>query len=167
MTIKSKIQNIIASANAATGKTDATLTEAVRSLIGGYGTGGFSDLLRDETLQAATTSTSATFIKTIDVPQTFDTYIMLAKDTAGPRNGYYYGTISIVSKVFGTYKNFSYTAKFDNNAVSGTAGHNGVYMSYTMSGDTLSLALYKRYNATYAPTVNGVYRVRIFGVNLM
>lgn len=167
MSIKGKITNIIASANAVTGKTDATLTEAVRSLIGGYGAGGLPDLLHDETMQVATTSTGQLVIKTIDVPQTFDTYIMLSRDVAGPRNGYYYGSVSIVTKAFGSPIHTSGTARCENNAVTGGTSSYGVYMAETMSGDNVRLTLYKRYNATYAPIVDGTYRVQIFGINLL
>ena len=38
--VKTKIQNLIRSANATTGKNDTDLTNAVNKLIAGYGTGG-------------------------------------------------------------------------------------------------------------------------------
>lgn len=40
MSIKSKIQSLITAANATTGETDATLTDAVQTLVDGYGGGG-------------------------------------------------------------------------------------------------------------------------------
>jgi hypothetical protein len=40
MSIKSKIQALIAAANAKTGESDATLTDAVQTLVDGYGQGG-------------------------------------------------------------------------------------------------------------------------------
>lgn len=40
MSIKSKIQSLITAANAKTGETDATLTDAVQTLVDGYGQGG-------------------------------------------------------------------------------------------------------------------------------
>ena len=40
MSIKSKIQALIAAANTATGESDATLTDAVQTLVDGYGQGG-------------------------------------------------------------------------------------------------------------------------------
>jgi hypothetical protein len=40
MSIKSKIQSLIAAANTATGESDATLTDAVQTLVDGYGQGG-------------------------------------------------------------------------------------------------------------------------------
>lgn len=40
MNVKEKLQAILAAANTTTGETDATLTDAVRSLIDGYGGGG-------------------------------------------------------------------------------------------------------------------------------
>lgn len=43
MSIKSKIQALIAAANATTGESDATLTDAVQTLVDGYGQGGASE----------------------------------------------------------------------------------------------------------------------------
>ena len=43
MSIKSKIQALIAAANTATGESDTTLTDAVQTLVDGYGQGGGSD----------------------------------------------------------------------------------------------------------------------------
>lgn len=40
MSIKSKIQSLITAANATTGETDTTLTDAVQTLVDGYGQGG-------------------------------------------------------------------------------------------------------------------------------
>lgn len=40
MSVKSKIQALIAAANTATGESDATLTDAVQTLVDGYGQGG-------------------------------------------------------------------------------------------------------------------------------
>lgn len=40
MSIKSKIQSLISAANTATGESDATLTDAVQTLVDGYGQGG-------------------------------------------------------------------------------------------------------------------------------
>lgn len=41
MSIESKLQALLTASNAATGKTDTTLTDSVQSLIDGYGGGGF------------------------------------------------------------------------------------------------------------------------------
>lgn len=40
MSIRSKIQSLIAAANSATGESDTTLTDAVQTLVDGYGQGG-------------------------------------------------------------------------------------------------------------------------------
>ncbi|MGN0787141.1 MAG: hypothetical protein ACI4OB_07090 [Christensenellales bacterium] len=45
--VKLKIQGLISNANATTGNTDATLTDAVASLIAGFGTGGGAGLTYD------------------------------------------------------------------------------------------------------------------------
>lgn len=46
--VKAKLQGLIANANAKTGKIDSTLTDAVRTLIGGYGQGGSGIIDVDE-----------------------------------------------------------------------------------------------------------------------
>lgn len=48
MSVKSKIQSLISAANAKTGESDATLTDAVQTLVDGYGQGGATvdDLVR-------------------------------------------------------------------------------------------------------------------------
>lgn len=46
--VKTKIQGLIDSANAATGNTDADLTSAVGSLIAGYGSGGGEEEIPDD-----------------------------------------------------------------------------------------------------------------------
>jgi len=40
MSIKSKIQSLITAANTKTGESDTTLTDAVQTLVDGYGQGG-------------------------------------------------------------------------------------------------------------------------------
>lgn len=47
MSIKSKIQSLIAAANTATGESDATLTDAVQTLVDGYGQGGDGEWTTD------------------------------------------------------------------------------------------------------------------------
>lgn len=43
MSIRSKIQALITAANAKTGESDTTLTDAVQTLVDGYGQGGGGD----------------------------------------------------------------------------------------------------------------------------
>lgn len=52
MSIRSKIQSLISAANAKTGESDATLTDAVQTLVDGYGQGGggYTDSLIDRTI---------------------------------------------------------------------------------------------------------------------
>lgn len=47
MNIKEKLQALLTASNAATGKTDTTLTDSVQSLIDGYGGGGLPVLMID------------------------------------------------------------------------------------------------------------------------
>lgn len=47
MSVKSKIQSLISAANAKTGESDATLTDAVQTLVDGYGQGGGGEWTTD------------------------------------------------------------------------------------------------------------------------
>jgi len=42
VTVKSKLQNLLSAANTVTGEADETLTDAVQTLVDGYGQGGES-----------------------------------------------------------------------------------------------------------------------------
>lgn len=62
MSIRSKIQALITAANTKTGESDTTLTDAVQSLVDGYGQGGGGDpweLIADYTSDAVSTIVAA------------------------------------------------------------------------------------------------------------
>lgn len=69
MTIKQKIQSLIAAANAKTGESDTTLTDAVQTLVDGYGQGGGGGG-SGETLLASGTYTFAGGTS-MDIPVSF------------------------------------------------------------------------------------------------
>lgn len=73
MSIKSKIQALIIAANTKTGESDTTLTDAVQTLVDGYGQDGGSQITKDEWT--------------------------LASDYNGTTQGFYYGT-SYVDRTF-------------------------------------------------------------------
>lgn len=56
MSIKSKIQALIAAANTATGESDTTLTDAVQTLVDGYGQGGGDSSLLNSLIDRTITS---------------------------------------------------------------------------------------------------------------
>ena len=63
MTIVQKIQSLITAANAKTGESDTTLTDAVQTLVDGYGQGGggvTKNLIGSGTYTVATTTQNAT-----------------------------------------------------------------------------------------------------------
>lgn len=67
MTILQKIQSLLTAANTKTGESDATLTDAVQTLVDGYGQGGGGS---GETLLASGTYTFAGG-RSLDIPVSF------------------------------------------------------------------------------------------------
>lgn len=61
--IKSKLQELIYQANAATGKTDADLTAAVGRLIAGFGQGGGALIIRTDNLHDSSTDIENKYIE--------------------------------------------------------------------------------------------------------
>ena len=124
-----------------------------------------------------TTSTTATSIGTIALGSSFFTsnkiiYVKV-RDKAGPRAGYFVGTDSyifnfsagssatttVTAKAILTHRKASGGAFTTYVAPSGTIGY-GVYpYSLDSSGDLL---IYRRYNSTYTPTLNGTYVVEVY-----
>lgn len=65
MSIRSKIQSLIAAANSATGESDTTLTDAVQTLVDGYGQGGGGgneDAIIDRSLSGSYTNSSVSAV---------------------------------------------------------------------------------------------------------
>lgn len=81
MSILSKIQSLITAANAKTGESDATLTDAVQTLVDGYGQGGGSG--SGLSVLASGTYTLAEGTKTLQIPVT-------APITGTPKEAYIY-----------------------------------------------------------------------------
>lgn len=78
MSIKSKIQALIAAANAKTGESDTTLTDAVQTLVDGYGQGGGGeDLLEKRILRTLTSYSNSTI--TLVGSQSFYQYTPLVE----------------------------------------------------------------------------------------
>ena len=66
MSIRSKIQSLIAAANAKTGESDATLTDAVQTLVDGYGQGGGGgneDAIIQKTISGSYTNSNVTKVE--------------------------------------------------------------------------------------------------------
>lgn len=81
MSIRSKIQSLITAANAKTGESDTTLTDAVQTLVDGYGQGGGSG--SGLSVLASGTYTLAEGTKTLQIPVT-------APITGTPKEAYIY-----------------------------------------------------------------------------
>lgn len=141
------------------------------------GGGGSSyELIHSEEVEVSTTSTSATEIKTIQLPNDFvhtTDDILFAKvvDKDGIKPNSFYGseTIHTQGTSSGDYARFIY---FNTNSVdppnisikglSGTTGY-GVYLNEYASA-TKTIKLFSRYSSQYSKTVNGTYVVSIYKV---
>ena len=124
-----------------------------------------------------TTSTTAASAGTIALGSSVFTsnkilYVKV-RDKAGPRSGYFVGTDSylfnfnkasssnttVTAKAILTHRRASGGAFTTYVSASGTVGY-GVYpYSLDSSGN---LIIYKRYNSTYTPTLNGTYVVEVY-----
>lgn len=93
MSIRSKIQALITAANAKTGESDATLTDAVQTLIDGYGQGGEEITLpsayqRVEYISKA--NSSGAYINTNYVPE-MNTNVYVRASIDGKRDQKFFG----------------------------------------------------------------------------
>lgn len=94
MSIRSKIQSLITAANATTGESDTTLTDAVQTLIDGYGQGGGEVISLPSEYQRveyiSKTNSSGAYINTGYVPElNTDVYVKASID--GKRDQKFFG----------------------------------------------------------------------------
>lgn len=93
MSIRSKIQSLITAANATTGESDTTLTDAVQTLIDGYGQGGEQITLPAEYQRVeyiSKTNSSGAYINTGYVPE-MNTNIAVRASINGKRDQKFFG----------------------------------------------------------------------------
>lgn len=177
MTIKEKVQALLASANKTTGATDTDLTSAVSRLIDGYGSGGGLDwadvLYEDDAFPITYTSTSAGTAATI-------------KGLTGIAN-YPFIVVEIVNTntASGSLKFIRSCTEISNLSFASGGVSVGRYGSqhYYSSGGTLTnassttyglfgytitaagnLTIRGRCNSSYYNSLTGTYKVRVLGI---
>lgn len=154
--------------------------EKITGIYSGGGGGGSSwTLLGETTFSFSRTSTSAATIsagfnvgRQIWTP--YSLIVIQVRDTAGPRNGYFYGTDAFFWNIFAargtsgtlsfTYYGAGMTARYSegqmNLRIGGTTDLYGVYPTdITEQGD---ITLKGRYHSTYSLTVNGTYKASAY-----
>lgn len=93
MSIRSKIQSLITAANATTGESDTTLTDAVQTLIDGYGQGGEEITLPAEYQRVefiSKVNSSGAYINTGYVPE-MNTNVYVRASINGKRDQKFFG----------------------------------------------------------------------------
>lgn len=125
----------------------------------------------EKTYTVNTTSTSAASIETWETGHseiwTANKIVYIrVRDTAGKRNGYYYGgdqyfyhppggtgtTLTNQNRYVIRYENDKFTV--------GTSTNCGIYANNIQSGGKIQM--YRRYNATYTLTINSTYKVEVY-----
>lgn len=119
----------------------------------------------------STTNTRFAFMELGAAAYTSDKILcFIVRDKEGPRNGYFYATISFLVNIGATKGDASIggypkiVIKYENDKFAGTYLGNttayGIY-PYTLT-NTGKLSLYRRYNATYTGTIDSTYLVQIY-----
>lgn len=148
MSVKSKIQSLIDSANAKTGETDATLTDAVQTLVDGYGQGA------DPVINPLSVTENGTYT----APSGVDGYSPVTVNVSGG------GSLpSSISKIDGG----SFTLAADTNAQNYNISHNlgetpkGFFiwsdLGYGEAESTIMLSSIGFSVNNYSATITGFY----------
>ena len=166
-------------ANEVTGASDTTLSDAVHTLASGYGGGGASSWTKvaETSYQASTTSTSAATVDTWETGHselwTSDKWVYVRiRDTAGKRDGHFYGTDQFFMNSFPVNDSISpnmttgvrfiircATGSFAISVYSGQTGY-GVYADKIYEDGRIEIK--KRYNASNSLTVDSTYKVEVY-----
>lgn len=151
-------------------------------LTGTYVPSGGLTLLAEDEVTVSTTSTSASTVKDIYVPN--DAWvadkllIVRIIDTLGRRNGRFLGTIAYISNnraangTIGTVNNYACTVERVSTAgevayADGISAY-GVYaqnITKTNNGDVY-IHIMRRYSSNYSLTINGTYKVNVYTLDL-
>ena len=167
------INALTAYANEVTGASDTTLSDAVETLVAGYGggsSGGSWEKKFSTEVNVSTTNTGMNWIANIvtnctELYTTSDIIFIRIRDKAGKRSGYYYGADEYFSPI--------------HNNVPGSRGYallemrcesNGTLKCYNstqglwVSGIDQDgrLDLYTRYNASLSLTIDGTYAIDVY-----
>lgn len=142
------------------------------------GGGSSYKLLASQDYTVSTTSTSATSVGTIDLGSigwTSDKIIYVRiRDKAGPRNNYFLGTDTFFFNyreasgsttsltIRGCFIHYRTNSSPNTYVANSNTGY-GVYARNITSGGVVEI--YRRYNSTYSPTINGTYNVKIYALD--
>ena len=142
---------------------------------GGGGGGGLGTLLAEKTYNITTTSTSAEQIDGIFIEETaFENKIVVIdiEDTAGPREGYFYGWANVrfqYSGLGGTYCRYvngslATTAFNSNSTSSGGVGVHAAIDALTTHPGERRIKVYSRYDSSKSGTIDGTYKLRVIAI---
>ena len=168
-------------ANEVTGASDTTLSDAVHTLASGYGGGGTSSWTKvaETSYQVSTTVTGssvhATFATGHSEIWTSEKIVYIRiRDTAGKRNGYFYGSdtffmnkypangTTTTNATYDAITNIWYvssTGTYEQRYGYGSTGY-GVFASTVYRDGRIDIR--KRYNSTYSLTIDGTYKVEVY-----
>ena len=154
-------------------KKDVNILGITGTYEGGGGGGSSWTLLHEEDIEVSTTSTSATLIKTISLPEawTGDMLFIQVKDKQGPRNGYFYQTLTFIQNVNAenqtttTYNSFFPSVISKNNDIwTVKIDRYGIYPLEVSNGG--NIPIYARYNSTSSKSIDSTYTVSIYKLSL-
>ena len=175
------INALTAYANEVTGASDTTLSDAVESLVAGYGGGEASSSwtkVAETSYQVSTTSTSIINVATITCSQSIWTaekivYVKV-RDTEGKRSGYFYGTDTFIINMSGNKQNIvcsdmaRWIWKYGGNNSYSLRQSTGPTVYGVAAGGSISssspydIKIQACYNSSYSGTINGTYKVEVY-----
>lgn len=150
---------------------DGTITEGTNS---GGGSGGDSAWTKvaETSYQVSTTSTSAATVATwatghSEIWTSSKWLYVRIRDTAGKRNGHFYGSDQFFMVYSTTAKSSTVAGLFYiRTASTGNYGAGSASTGYGVYADTIypdgSIRIRSRYNSTYTLTIDGTYKVEVY-----
>lgn len=141
-------------------------------------TGSSWKLLGSTEITTSSTSTTATSVGTLTIPEAWDAnkiILVRVRDKAGKRAGYFYGSDSFFlnyQDASGGTSTITYAGRLIHRCTS-----SGAYSSYVgatttgygVYGYSISAAgvvnIYRRYNSNYSLTINGTYIVEVWALD--
>lgn len=177
-----RINSLTSRANAATGASDTTLSDAVETLIDGYGQGGQTSSswqkIYETTVEVSTTSTSVATVATISTghPEIWTSnkwLFVTVTDTAGKRPGYFYKSENLFFTVHPANGSQADSStgflRFVINYDAEGKFNNQPNQAYGVWPDTVysngDIRIRRRYGNTISLTIDGTYRIEVYVLN--
>lgn len=136
--------------------------EWLKEIIDASGGGSGATLIASEEYEVNTSSTTETLIAQIpcgsEVLNAEKMVFVEVRDKEGKRNGYFYGSSTLLVSQPTAGNSFVY--KYNNDEVSTYKGSYGVYAKSILSSGKVEI--YSKYHATYSLTINGTFTVHIY-----